>query len=150
MIKLKALALVTLIHYITNYVASILLIISWYYLLASFANLWKQTHLERHVPVPLEQSLFYQIYTLKTDLCMLLLNLKISITTCRAWSRNLGQRSVLAKKDTFFLKKAPKKSTTPYTIPFLSVLFQNKVLYNFAKGEAFDNRTPKKVWIRAW
>ena len=30
------------------------------------ANLWKQTHLERYVPAPLEKSLFYQIHTLIT------------------------------------------------------------------------------------
>ena len=29
----------------------------WYYLLAPFAYLWKENHLERYVPVPLEQSL---------------------------------------------------------------------------------------------
>ena len=51
----------------------------------------------------------------------------------------------IGQKGHIFLKKGPKKSTTTYTIPFLSVLFQNKVLNNFAKGEAFDNRTPKKV-----
>ena len=47
LIKLKALALITLINYIINYVTSILLIIFWYYLFAPVANLWKQTHLER-------------------------------------------------------------------------------------------------------
>ena len=133
MIKLEALALVTLIHYITNYVTTILIIISQYYLLASVANLWKQTHLERYVPVPLEQSFFYQIHTLETDLCMLLLNMKVCITTCRDWSRNLGQRSVLAKKGTFFEKRAPKNSTPSIQSLFLSVLYQNKVLYNFHK-----------------
>ena len=38
----------------------------------------------RYVPLLLEKSLFYQIHTLVTDLCMLLLNLKISITASRA------------------------------------------------------------------
>ena len=47
-----------------------------------------------------------------------------------------GQRLILAgkgifftKKDTFLIKKAPQ----PYSIPFLSVLHQNKDLYNFQK-----------------
>ena len=84
LIKLKVLALVTLIDYITNYVTSIILIIFWYYLLDPVANLWKQSHLERYLPVPLEESLFYQIHTLITDLCVLLVNLKISITMSRA------------------------------------------------------------------
>ena len=62
----------------------IILALVWY--------LWKQTNLERFVLVPLEQSLFYQIHTLKTDLCLLLLslkmsllNLKTSITTISNW-----------------------------------------------------------------
>ena len=49
-------------------------------LISSCCKLKKQTHLERHVPVPLEQSLFYQIHTLIADLCLLLFNLKMSIT----------------------------------------------------------------------
>ena len=76
LIRIKALALVTLINYITNYVTSTLLIIFWYYLLAPVANLWKQTHLDRYVPVPLEQSLFYQICTLIIDLWLILAQLK--------------------------------------------------------------------------
>ena len=56
-----------------------ILIIFWYYLLAPVANLWRNTHLERYVPVLIEQSLFYQILNLITDLCLLLLSLKISI-----------------------------------------------------------------------
>ena len=45
----------------------------------------------------------------------------------RAYSRNLGQRSILARKD-------PKNFTpAPYSIPFLSVLHQNKALHNFRK-----------------
>ena len=76
LIRIKALALVTLINYITNYVTSTLLIKFWYYLLAPVANLWKQTHLDRYVPVPLEQSLFYQICTLIIDLWLILAQLK--------------------------------------------------------------------------
>ena len=84
LIKLQAVPLVTLLltytNYITKYITSILLLIFWYYLLAPVANFWKQTHLGRYVPVPLEQSLFYQMLTLIADLCLLLLKLKMSIT----------------------------------------------------------------------
>ena len=52
----------------------------------------------------------------------------------RAYSRNLGQRSVLAGKVTFFEKRATNiLPIAPYSIPFLSVLHQNKALYNFLK-----------------
>ena len=71
LIKLQALALVTLltkINYVNEYITSILLLIFWYYLLAPVANLWKQTHLERYVPVKLEQNLFYQMHTLIANL----------------------------------------------------------------------------------
>ena len=37
------------------------------------------------------------------------------------------------KKGTFFEKGAPKISPSPYSISFLSVLHQNKTLYNFPK-----------------
>ena len=134
--------MVTLINYITNYATSILLIIFWYYLLATVANLWKQTLLERYVPVPLEQIFFYQMRTLLTDLCLLLLSLEISISM--AYSRNLGQRSILAKKALFW-KKAPRNFTSPYSIPFLSVLHQSKVLHNFQKrGQHSIVKTQKR------
>ena len=44
-----------------------------------------------------------------------------------AYSRNIGQHSILARKGT--------KNFTPfpYSVPFLSVLHQNKALYNFCK-----------------
>ena len=97
LMKLKVLSLITLVNYITNHVTSILLIIFCYCLLAPITNLWKRTHLDRNVPVPLEQSLFYQMHTLIT-----------------------GQRSILAqkgtfskKKNTFFEKRAPKISPPP-------------------------------------
>ena len=83
LIKLQALALVTLLtcfNYITKYITSIFLKMLWYYLLVPVAKPWEQTHLERYVPVPLDQSLFYQTHTLVTNLWLLLLNLKISIT----------------------------------------------------------------------
>ena len=51
----------------------------------------------------------------------------------RAYSRNLGQHLVLARKGTFSKKRVPEIS--PYSIPFLSVLHQNKVLHNFPKRE---------------
>ena len=35
----------------------------------------------------------------------------------------------------FFQKKGTKNLTTPYSIPFLSVLQQNEVLHNFHKRE---------------
>ena len=63
-------------------------------------------------------------------------------TITRAYSRNLGQRSILARKGTFLCKKGislkkgpPKIHPSPYSIPFLSVLHQNKVLHNFRKRE---------------
>ena len=48
----------------------------------------------------------------------------------KAYSRNLGQHSILARKGTknFTLPPIP-----PYSIPFLSVLHQNKALHNFPK-----------------
>ena len=48
-------------------------------------------------------------------------------------SRKLGRRPISAKKDTFLNKKGTKNITTSYLIPFLSVLHQNKALYNFHK-----------------
>ena len=53
--------------------------------------------------------------------------------SARTYSRNLGQHSILAKKDTFFGKKGTKSFTPPFSIPFLSVVHQNKALYNFRK-----------------
>ena len=37
------------------------------------------------------------------------------------------------KSINFFEKKGTKNLTTPYSIPFLSVLHQNKALHNFYK-----------------
>ena len=51
----------------------------------------------------------------------------------REYSRNLGQRSILARKDTFLKRRAPQFYPLPYSIPFLSVLHRNKALYNFRK-----------------
>ena len=41
---------------------------------------------------------------------------------------NIGQNVLF-----FFEKKGTKNLTTPYSIPFLSVLHQNKALHNFHK-----------------
>ena len=55
----------------------------------------------------------------------------------RAYSRDLEQRSILVRKDTFLWKKGPfgikgpKNPPSPYSTPFLSALHQNKALYNF-------------------
>ena len=53
-----------------------------------------------------------------------------------ASSRILVQRLIYSKKGTL-KKKKKKKSTknfiTPYLLPFLSVLYQNKALHNFQK-----------------
>ena len=54
----------------------------------------------------------------------------------RTYSRNLRQRLILARKDTFYEKRAPKispPSPPPYSVSFLSVLHQNKALHNFCK-----------------
>ena len=64
----------------------------------------------------------------------------------RAYSRNLGQRSILARKSTFLKKKRHQNFNPPplYSIPFVSVLHQNKALHNFRKrekGAAFDSQT---------
>ena len=39
------------------------------------------------------------------------------------------------KKDTFFEKRVPEISHTPYSIPFLGALHQNKALNNFHERE---------------
>ena len=54
-------------------------------------------------------------------------------TIRRTYSRNLGQRSILARKGNFFEKRASEISPTPHSIPFLSVLHQNNALHNFRK-----------------
>ena len=60
----------------------------------------------------------------------------------RAYSTNLEQNSILARKGTFLSKKATilKKGPQnlplplhPYSIPVLTVLHQNKALHNFCK-----------------
>ena len=64
------------------------------------------------------------------------------LKTKRAFSRNLGQHSILARKSTFYEKMAffmkkllfGKKASLPlYSIPFLNVLCQYKALHNFPK-----------------
>ena len=51
----------------------------------------------------------------------------------RVESRKFGQLPILAKMGIFFEEKRTKNFTTPYSIPFLSVLHQNKALNNFNK-----------------
>ena len=84
LIKLQALApvkLLTYINYITKYITSIFFKMFWYYLLAPIGNSWKLSNRERYIPIPLEQRFFfYQMYTLKNDICLILLSLKMSIS----------------------------------------------------------------------
>ena len=83
-------------------------------------------------------SSFYFVYKMYTKVCR---------DVGREYSRNLQQHSRLARKGTFYEKsaifyekntffeiRAPKISPTPYSITFLSVLHQNKALYNSCKG----------------
>ena len=51
----------------------------------------------------------------------------------RASSRKLGQHPILPKKGTLFEKREHRNFTTPYSIPFLNVLHQNKALHIFHK-----------------
>ena len=65
------------------------------------------------------------------------------LKTNKAYSRKLGQDSILARQSTFYEKKSIfyekghflKKIPTfpPYSIPFLNVLYQNKSLHIFPK-----------------
>ena len=44
----------------------------------------------------------------------------------------------------FFEKKGTKNYTILYSIPFISVLHQNKILQNFHREAAFDCQTHKR------
>ena len=57
---------------------------------------------------------------------------QLKTTTFKAKSRKLGQQPILTKKGPL-KKRGTKNFTTPCSIPFLRVLHQNKVLYNFHK-----------------
>ena len=57
----------------------------------------------------------------------------LEIKACRAYSRNLGQRSMLARKDTYEKAHFLDKGTPKIYPPHLSVLYQNKALHNFRK-----------------
>ena len=62
--------------------------------------------------------------------------LTLFMNSNRAFSRKLGQRLILAKKGTLFEEKTKKVTTnfiTLYSNQFLSVLDENKALYNFQK-----------------
>ena len=52
----------------------------------------------------------------------------------RVKSRKFAQLPILAKMTFILKKKGTKNFSTPYLIPFLSVLNQNKTLLNFQKG----------------
>ena len=144
LIKLKALATVTLINYITNYVTSILLIIFWYYLLAPVTNFWKQTYLERYVPKPLEQGLFlpntypHNAFTPATAQLENFYYYKGLFYKFRV-AFDIGQ------KWHFYWKKGLQNFTAPYSFPFLSVLYQNKVLHNVWKRGSIHSR-----WFFEW
>ena len=51
----------------------------------------------------------------------------------RAYSRNLGQCSILARRRSQPPNPPPPPPPLPYSIPFLSVLHQNKALHDFHK-----------------
>ena len=53
--------------------------------------------------------------------------------------------SSIGQNGHFFRKKAPKTLQTPYSVPFLIVLHQNKALYKFPqKGEVSHCRIYKR------
>ena len=54
-------------------------------------------------------------------------------SSIRAYSRKLGQHSILARNSTFLKKVHQKLSPLSYSIPFLSVLYRNETLYNFCQ-----------------
>ena len=49
--------------------------------------------------------------------------------------------SNISQKGHFFKKKVTKNFPTPYSIPFLSVMHQNKALHNFHKRRQHPNAT---------
>ena len=62
---------------------------------------------------------------------------KLDIMKAGSDLENLGSFQYLPKLHffviVFFSKKGTRNFTTPYSIPFLSVLHQNKALHNFHK-----------------
>ena len=56
------------------------------------------------------------------------------IKKCSVSHSLAGRHLILAKKSTFFEKKGTKNFPTPYSIPLLSILHQNKALHNFYKN----------------
>ena len=81
----------------------------------------------------------HQIESLISNWIICLLNTDTPHTHwSRTYSRNLGQHSILARKGTFFNGKRAifmKKEhpPTPYSIPFLSVLYHIKLCIIFEK-----------------
>ena len=70
--------------------------------------------------------------------------------TNRAYSRNLGQHSILARKNTFYEKRAffmkkmllfrKKSPLSSYSISFLKVLHQSKALHDSQKRPALNSQ----------
>ena len=114
-IKLKVLALVTVISCITNYVTSKLLIIFWYYLIAPAGSLWKQSHIERYVLVPPEPFLpsTHWFMPATAQLENFYYYQQVLIYEFRA-AFNIGQKGhFFLKEGHFFEKRAPKISSPP-------------------------------------
>ena len=81
---------------------------------------------------------FVCIGVLKAAFGVLCDKVLVNLST-RAYSRNIKRHSIF-KKSTFYAKKGdqPPPPYPPYSIPFLSVLHQNKALRNFRKSEQYS------------
>ena len=97
-IKKYIFACLTYINEINVHITSILLIKFWYYWLAFVANIWKQTHQERYLHMPLLPNP-HAI----TDLCI---NLKMYVT--------IGNRGLIWKYERY-ARKSPNNATTNQT-----------------------------------
>ena len=62
----------------------------------------------------------------------------LEIKACRAYSRNLGQRSMLARKDTYEKAHFFDKGTPKIYPPHLSVCIKIKLCIIFAKGVSVE------------
>ena len=58
---------------------------------------------------------------------------KVRVVLGTNFGPRLGKHPILAKKGTFHEKRGTKNFTSPYSIPFLSVLHQNKTVHNVLK-----------------
>ena len=80
---------------------------------------------------------FVCIGVLKAAFGVLCDKVLVNLST-RAYSRNIKRHSIF-KKSTFYAKKGDQPLPyPPYSIPFLSVLHQNKALHNFRKSEQYS------------